>query len=97
MSFKGLTWVFAFLVIIPDPNGVPYMGFIFGLIFCILNSLQGVFVFICCHVLKKLRIKENKEIDFSTTPSSNRDTQLGNFSDLREMDEIEITNQITPD
>ena len=86
---------------IPDPSDVPYMSFIFGLIFCILNSLQGVFIFVCCHVINKLRIKEAK--DTTEASSSNRKTQSttvkesGNFDDLQELPEIEFKPEFLPD
>ncbi|XP_038052381.1 uncharacterized protein LOC119725091 [Patiria miniata] len=42
-ALMGLTWCFAFLVII---EGSPETNFAFQLIFCLANSLQGVVVFI---------------------------------------------------
>ena len=61
----GLTWLFGFLVIIPSPPNIPYLGFGFALIFCILNAFQGFFIFIATVIFKKLEFKS------SVTPMTN--------------------------
>ena len=53
----GLTWLFGFLIIVPPPKDLPYLGFAFALIFCILNAFQGVFIYISIILIKKLELK----------------------------------------
>lgn len=100
----GLTWVFGFLVMIPSPNDSPYMGFIFALLFCVLNSLQGVFIFISCHVLKKLRIKQmvkssqaSSEEKTKTTSVRVTKTSSALFNDLNVVEETSIEQEIVFD
>ena len=54
----GLTWVFAFLAIIPGDSKD-----LFLIIFCILNSFQGFFILIAYIVLSKIRYTTSKLFD----------------------------------
>jgi hypothetical protein len=47
--------------LIPPPKDALYVSFIFALIFCFLNSFQGVFIFIVSILLKRLELKEFKK------------------------------------
>ena len=44
-------------MIIPIPDSMLYLGFTFALLFCIFNSLQGVFIFIWSVLLSRLEYK----------------------------------------
>ena len=48
----GLTWIFAFLAILPADD---YTRTAFSLIFCILNSFQGFFIFSSYILLSKIK------------------------------------------
>jgi hypothetical protein len=47
--------------LIPPPKDALYLSFIFALIFCFLNSFQGVFIFIVSILLKRLELKQFKK------------------------------------
>ncbi len=53
---KGLTWLFGFLVSIPESNDAwAYVRFVYALIFCLLNSTQGIHIFIVYILVSKRR------------------------------------------
>ena len=57
----GLTWLFGFLVALPTNEISIYIRFIFGLIFCVLNSTQGLHIFIIYFLISKRRQELLKE------------------------------------
>jgi hypothetical protein len=59
--FLGLTWLFGFLVTIPVDGTSTYARFAFALIFCILNSTQGLHIFIIHILISKRRQQLLKE------------------------------------
>ena len=78
---------------IPESNETPYMSFIFGLIFCILNSMQGFFIFISCHVLKKIKSKEEKETQSSSSNAQTGSTVVrthSEFTNMKPSEEFEV-------
>ena len=52
----GLTWIFAFLAILPADD---YTRTAFSLLFCILNALQGFFIFVAYIILSKIKYVAN--------------------------------------
>ncbi len=57
---KGFTWMFGFLIIIPtDPGTIA--RFVFALFFCVLNSTQGLHIFIVYILISKRRQQLLKE------------------------------------
>ena len=53
---KGLTWIFGFLVSIPESTDAwMYVRFVYALVFCLLNSTQGVHVFIVYLLVSRRR------------------------------------------
>ena len=69
--FLGLTWIFGFLVLIQYPENTLYLGFVFAIIFCFFNSLQGVLIFLCSIVLAKVEYKHVNRLSRINTGSLN--------------------------
>ncbi len=77
----GLTWLFGFLVIIPSPDNMVYLGFIFALIFCILNAFQGVFIYISVILIKRLELKHLVKTKRNKNYIHDVDIPLSNIND----------------
>ncbi|CAF1044931.1 unnamed protein product [Brachionus calyciflorus] len=78
---SGLCWLFGFLVSIQGTsNEITYARFVFGLIFCVLNSTQGVQIFITYFFITKSRRKLLKK----------------EISDVSKLFMISKSNRITP-
>lgn len=54
INFKGLTWVFGFLITVPGDTWI-YGKFVCALVFCILNSTQGFHIFTVYILVSKRR------------------------------------------
>ena len=59
------------MVLIPIPDNFLYLGFLFALLFCILNSSLGVFIFIWSVLLTKSESKNNLNLTQLNPGSSN--------------------------
>jgi hypothetical protein len=86
---KGLTWLFGFILLIPAPKDFLYLSFILALIFCILNSMQGVFIFIVSIWYKRLElndVKKNTKSKYYVNGDSTNSTNLTSLTSYKQND-----------
>ena len=65
---QGLTWTFAFLVMIPHSTSINYLSVVFTTIYCVLNVCFGIFLLISC-VLLVQKAKRSTRDRQSTSPA----------------------------
>ena len=64
-------------MIIPTPEDSVYLGFIFAILFCILNAFQSVFIFIWSVIMKNIELKRiSTALVFNKDNGKNNDEEL---------------------
>ncbi len=93
----GLAWLFGFIMIIPLPSSLDYLGFIFSFLFCIFNAFQGVFIFISSILMKtflnshaKFLKNRKKNLTFKQTISCDSTNKTSHF-ELTAMSSVQTT------